>query len=410
MKSVSRRALLKYAAATSLSVALPVWSADTPAHLPFNPITPEEAGVDEKKLRRAIAFIKGEIAAGTIPGAGLVATRKGRKFVEHFEGTYRDASGEDKPFHPGVSNPLFSFSKGIGATVAVMVKQDGLIDFDVPVSTYIPEYKGGGKDETTLRHLLTHSAGIPGVSHKAVDTEETWNAYLAELCAAEVEWPVGSKTAYHGLSGLFVVAEAIRRVSGMKSWETICRERLFESIGAESLTFTPPRGDAPVSVMTGYFDSIAPGANGIGGHPAGGCFGTPDDMLRVLNMINQGGTWNSTRLLKPEALQEMLTVQYADAIAKDVAEGRSPAHEPWGLGWLVRGTAPKCGAGPWFGFGDSKSPTLFGHAGVDTIYGVGDPARDLAFVFAMTGKLSTADESTRIRREVSNLLQEAVLA
>ncbi len=410
MPSVSRRTLLKYAAATTIGVAMPSWSAAPPSHLPFNPITPEEAGVDDKKLARVVAFIKAEIAAGTIPGAGLVATRKGRKFVEHFVGNYRDASGEDKPFHPGVSNPLFSFSKGIGATVAVMVKQDGLIDFDIPVSTYIPEYKGGGKDETTLRHLLTHSAGIPGVSHKAVDTEETWNAYLAELCAAEVEWPVGSKTAYHGLSGLFVVAEAIRRVSGMKSWETICRERLFESIGAESLTFTPPRGDAPVSVLPGYFDSIAPGANGIGGHPAGGCFGTPDDMLRVLNMITQGGTWNSTRLLKPEAHQEMLTVQYADAIAKDLAEGRSPAHEPWGLGWLVRGTAPKCGAGPWFGFGDSKSPTLFGHAGVDTIYGVGDPARDLAFVFAMTGKLSTADESTRIRREVSNLLQDAVIA
>ncbi len=410
MKPVTRRAMLKLAAATSIGVAMPTWSAARPSHLPFNPITPEEAGVDDKKLARVVAFIKAEITAGTIPGAGLVATRKGRKFVEHFEGNYRDATGEDKPFHLGVSNPLFSFSKGLGATVAVLVKQEGLIDFDVPVSTYIPEYKGGGKDETTLRHLLTHAAGIPGVSHGAVDTEEGWNAYLAKLCAAEVEWPVGSRTGYHGLSGLFVVAEAIRRVSGMQSWEAICRERLFAPVGAESFTFAPPRGEGPVSVLPGYFDSIAPGANGIGAHPAGGCFGTPDDMLRVLNMINHGGTWNGTRLLKPEALQEMLSVQYADAIAKDVAEGRAPAHEPWGLGWLVRGTAPRCDGGAWFGFGDSKSPTLFGHAGVDTIYGVGDPARDLAFVFTMTGKLSTADESTRIRREVSNLLQEAVLA
>lgn len=410
MHPVSRRTLLKYVAATSFGAALPAWSAATTPHLAFNPITPEEAGVDEKKLGRAVAFIEAEIAAGTIPGAGLVATRKGRKFVEHFSGTYRDASGEDKPFHPGVSNPLFSFSKGIGATVAVMVKQDKLIDFDVPVSTYIPEYKGGGKDETTLRHLLTHSAGIPGVTHGAVDTPEAWNAYLAKLCAAQVEWPVGSKTAYHGLSGLFVVAEAIRRVSDMKSWEAICRERLLDPVGAESITFTPPRGDAPVSMLPGYFDSIAPGANGIGAHPAGGAFGTPDDMLRVLNMIQQGGTWHGTTLLQPEALREMLTVQYGDAIARDVAEGRSPAHEPWGLGWLVRGTAPKCGAGPWFGFGDGKSPTLFGHAGVDTIYGVGDPARDLAFVFVMTHKLPSAEESTRLRREVSNLLQEAVVA
>lgn len=414
MKTFPRRTLLKYAAATSLFATLPVWKANakpaTPTVQAFNPITPEEAGVDEKKLGRAIAFIEAELAKGTIPGAALVATRKGRKFVEHFTGTYRDASGEDKPFHPGVASPLFSFSKGIAATVAMMVKQDGLIDFNVPVSTYIPEYKGGGKDETTLRHLVTHSAGIPGVTHGAVDTPEAWNAYLEKLCAAQVEWPVGSKTAYHGLSGMFLVAESIRRVSNMKSWESICRERLFDPIGAESFTFAPPRGDTPVSVLPGYFESIETGKNGIAGHPAGGAFGTSDDMLRLLNMIEQGGTWHDAMLLSPDSLQEMLTVQYADAIAKDVAEGRHPAHEPWGIGWLVRGTAPKCDAGPWFGFGDSKSPTLFGHAGVDTIYGVGDPARDLAFVFAMTHKLPSPEESTRLRREVSNLLQDAVLA
>jgi CubicO group peptidase (beta-lactamase class C family) len=404
MHTLPRRSFLKYSAAASLGAALPAWSDAV-----FAPANPADLQVDAEKLAGVVAFIESEIAAGTIPGAGLVATRRGQKFVEHFSGTYRDASGEDTPYHPGVANPLFSFSKGIAATVAMMVKQEGLIDFDVPVSTYIPEYTDGGKDGTTLRHLLTHAAGIPGVTHGAVDTEEAWNAYLAKLCAAEVEWPVGSRTGYHGLSGMLVVAEAIRRVSGMKSWENICRERLFDPLGAESFTFAPPRGSGPVSVLPGYFDSIAPGANGIGAHPAGGAFGTADDMLRVLNMIVQGGTWQGKTLLQPEALTEMLTVQYAESIAKDVAAGKSPTHEPWGIGWLVRGTAPKCDAGPWFGFGDGTSPTLFGHAGVDTIYGVGDPARELAFVFAMTHKLPSAEESTRLRREVSNRLQDAVL-
>lgn len=401
MNTLPRRTFLKSAA--SLLAAMPAWSES-----PFAPTSPADLQVDAEKLAGVIAFIDAEIAAGTIPGAALVATRSGKKFVEHFSGTYRDASGEDKPYHAGVANPLFSFSKGIAATVAMMVKQEGLIDFDVPVSTYIPAYTGGGKDLTTLRHLLTHAAGIPGVRHDAVDTEEQWNAYLGKLCAAEVEWPVGSRTGYHGLSGMFVVAEVIRRVSGMKSWEAICRERLFDPIGADSFTFAPPRGEEAASVLPGYFDSLQ--SNGIGAHPAGGAFGTADDMLRLLNMIVAGGTWNGKTLLRPEALKEMLTVQYADHIATDVAAGKSPTHEPWGIGWLVRGTAPKCDAGPWFGFGDATSPTLFGHAGVDTIYGVGDPARELAFVFAMTHKLPSAEESTRLRREVSNRLQDAVLA
>jgi CubicO group peptidase (beta-lactamase class C family) len=371
----------------------------------FPRIEPAEARVDAEKLAKAVAFVEAEVKAGSMPGAALVATRGGRKFVEHYCGTYRGFDGADKPFGPGVSSALFSFSKGISATVAVMAHQDGLIDYDVPVSTYIPEFKGGGKDVITLRHLLTHSAGIPSVNSGPASTDEEWAAFLKTVCAAEIEWPVGSKCAYHAVSGMFVVAEAVRRVSGMKSWNDICRERLFEPIGAKSLAFGPFPADIPRAVTPGYFTSDK---NGLGGHPAGGCFGTVDDMLRVLNLIVWGGTWGRS-LLRPEARKEMLTVQYADQIAKAVAEGKTPVHESWGLGWLVRGTAPSNPAGYWFGFGDSKSPTLFGHAGVDTVYGDGDPARDLAYVFIITDKARNAEEATRLRREVSNLLQDAVL-
>jgi len=134
-----------------------------------------------------------------------------------------------------------------------------------------------------------------------------------------------------------------------------------------------------------------------------------EDMLRVLNLIVQGGAWNGHVLLQPDARQEMLTVQYASEIAVSVAAGNAPAHEHWGLGWLIRGNGDTCGSAHWFGFGDFKSPTLFGHAGVETVYGVGDPARQLAFVFIMTDRPKNAEESTRLRREVSNLLQDAVI-
>ena len=375
----------------------------------FRSIDPVKVKVDPEKLAKAIVFIDTEVKAGSIPGAALVATRRGRKFVEHYCGSYRNLDGTDKPFECTVSSPLFSFSKGISATVAVMAHQDGLIDYDLPAQTYIPEFTGGGKEAITLRHLLTHSAGIPSVPIALVGTEDQWRAYIKTLCAASIEWPVGSRTAYHGISGLFVVAEAIRRVSDMKPWDLICRERLFKPIGAQSFSFGPFPADFPVAVIPAYFKSINPSKNSFIGHPAGGCFGTVDDMLRLLNLIVAGGKWHGHRLIKPEPLKEMLTVQYAVEIAKAVNDGKAPAHEPWGLGWLVRGTAPRCEGGPWFGFGDSKSPTLFGHAGVETVYGDGDPARDLAFVFIMTDKPRDATEATRLRREVSNLLQDAVI-
>lgn len=405
MKHTGRRAFLKSTLAASLAAGMPGWAAQ--AGPPFPACDPEEVQVDPARLRRATDFIDAEIAAGTFPGAALVATRHGRTFASHCRGTYRDADGADRPLHAGVSHPLFSFSKGVAGTVAALARQAGLIDYDAPVSLYIPEYQGGGKDGTTVRHLLTHAAGIPAESHGPVDTDEQWQSYLDQLCAAEAAWPPGSRTAYHGLSGMFLVAEVIRRVSGRRPWEAICREHLFAPIGA-GFTFAPDPAATPVAVAPGYFDSIAPGKNGIGSHPAGGIFGTPEDMLRLLNLIALGGAWQGKTVLQPDTLTELLTVQYADAIARAVAAGEAPAHEPWGIGWLVRGTAPKCDGGPWFGFGDGTSPTLFGHAGVDTVYGVGDPARALAFTFIMTAKLKDAAASTRVRREVSNLLQAAV--
>jgi len=372
----------------------------------FPVVEPSLVDVDPQKLTRALTFIDAEVQGGSIPGAALVATRHGKKFVEHYCGVYRDLDGSERPFNGSVANPLFSFSKGISATVAVMAHQDGLLDYDVPVSAYVPEFTGGGKEAITLRHLLTHSAGIPSAGAGPAFTEEEWRAFLKTLCAATIEWPVGSRTAYHAVSGMFVVAEAIRRVSGKKPWNDICRERLFDAIGAQTLTFAAPAATHPASSVPGYFTSM--NTFGLGGHPAGGGFGTVDDMLRVLNLIASGGSWQGKQLLKPKALKEMLTVQYAAQIAEAVAKGQPPAHESWGLGWLVRGTAPKCPAAHWFGFGDSQSPTLFGHAGVDTIYGDGDPARQLAYVFVMTGKPRDAAESTRLRREVSNRLQAAI--
>ena len=365
--------------------------------------------VDPARLADAVRLVDNEVRQGTVPGAALVAIREGRCFLAYYRGTARTADGDQVPMAPGLLLPLFSFSKGISATVAVLAHQKGLIDYDLPVRTYVPEFTGDGREAITLRHLLTHAAGIPAPGAAPVATEEQWQAYAATVAGAQVEWPPGSRTAYHGLSGLFVVAEAIRRVTANRPWEAICREWLFDPIGARGFTFGTPPPDAAVALPASYFTSLEPGQHAMAGHPAAGAFGRVDDMLRLLHLIVSDGRWLGFPLIRRESLRQMLTVQYASQIAEAVTAGRAPAHEPWGLGWLVRGTAPRCDAGAWFGFGDAATPTLFGHAGVETVYGVGDPARRLAFVFVTSDKPRDADETPRLRREVSNLLQQAVL-
>ncbi len=369
----------------------------------FEPVEPASVGVDPERLARVTAFLDDERAKGSFPGAALVATRHGKTFLSAFRGGYCDGTTRDVPYGPDVVNMVYSFSKVVTATVVVMVHQDGLLDYDAPVSTYIPEFKGGGKDGITVRQCLTHSAGIPNPPMSTALTEEDWQRNLDAVCAHEVEWPLGSKTLYHGLSGAFVSAAVVRCVCGNKPWNDICRERLFDPIGARTMTFglppekekvalTPQPKKLPVTLKGGY--------SGMLGHPGGGCFARPEDMLRLLNLHLNGGLWNGKRLIRKNAFQEMHRVQYADQIAAALKAGKKPTHEYWALGWLTRG---KTDTG-WFGFGNVVSEHAYGHAGINTVIGIADPETGLALAFLTTDSPGSDEETVRLRNTVTNLV------
>jgi CubicO group peptidase (beta-lactamase class C family) len=368
---------------------------------------PAEVGIRPQKLRELIAFLDAELKAETFPGCALVASRYGKVFLEEYKGTYLALGGGRKQCEPAVSYMLFSFSKGVSATVIATARQEGLLDYDVPVSRYIPEFTGQGKEAVTLRHVLTHAAGIPSAPFHPVTTPAQWDAAIKALQSVKVEWSPGSRTQYHGF-GMLVAAEALRRVSKQRPWNTLCRERLFEPLGASSLTFALPAANSPVALTPGFFDSLEGKGGQFIGHPAGGCFGTVLDALRVLNLHLTGGAWQGRTILRPQTVAEMHTVQYRKEIAAARANKKPPTHETWGLGWLLRGDGPVTGPVPWFGFRDQSEAAVFGHAGIDTVIGVASPARQVALMFLTTRSPKNGDTTTRLRNEVVNRMLAAV--
>jgi CubicO group peptidase (beta-lactamase class C family) len=201
-----------------------------------------------------------------------------------------------------------------------------------------------------------------------------------------------------------VAAEVVRRKSGGKSWDTICRERLFEPIGAGSLSFALPPDDAPVALTPQPKDlpKTLREAFPFAGHPAGGCMGTAADALKVLQLHLDGGMWKGKRLLKEQPLRDMHTVQYQKEIDAARAAGTAPVHEPWGLGPLLRGPGAKSGAHDWFGFRDQSSAGVFGHAGIDTVIGVADPLGERAVVFITTQSPPSSEKTVALRNGVVN--------
>ncbi|MGV3722842.1 MAG: serine hydrolase domain-containing protein [Actinomycetota bacterium] len=355
-------------------------------------------------LREVRAFLEAEQLAGVFPGMALAVSRDNRQRFESYYGTYCALGHRDAAIRAHVLHPLYSYSKLVSATVVMMAVEDRLVALDTPVKSYISEFTGGGKDAITLRHLLTHSAGIPAVPLGAARTEEQWKQAVAVACAAKTDWEPGSRTAYHALSGLFVAAECVRRKQGGKPWDAICRERLFAPIGAHSLTFALPADDAPVALTPQPKELPKTLADHFqyAGHPAGGCLGTAADALKVLELHLHGGVWRGKRLLKQETLAEMHRVQYQKQIDEARAAGKAPTHEPWGLGPLMRGPGPKAGGHDWFGFRDQASPGIFGHAGIDTVIGVADPVGKRALMFITTQSPPTSPKTVELRNGVVN--------
>lgn len=365
----------------------------------------QETG-DHEALKPALEFISAEFEAKTFPGAVLAVEHGGRNVLERYWGTYAGPESPSTPYTSDVFNLLFSFSKVLSATVVVMAHQDGLLEYDKPLSTYIPEFKGGGKDAITLRHALTHSAGLTTTPLEPVLSEDQWNKAIADLCAVEVEWEPGSKTAYHAISGLLLAAEAVRRVSDRKPWADICRDRLFAPLGADGLTFglppegsrvalTPPPKSYPCPIDTEHVPFV--------GHPSGGAFGRVGDMLKFLRLHLNRGVWNGKVLVQPNAFEEMHRVQYAEPIAAAKAAGKPPNHEYWALGFLTRGDTQE----GWFGFGNVASEQAYGHAGIDTVIGIADPTRDVAMVFITTASPGEASTTMRLRNTVTNKVMAA---
>lgn len=337
-------------------------------------------------------FVEEAIRAGTIPGAALIASQSGKTVYEQTWGSCCTRTERTVPVAKNTRHLFFSYSKMVTTTVFAQVWEREGFALDRPVREFLPSFMGGGKDAITVRHALTHSAGIPNADLTEVETAAGWDAFLAQLSKKDVEWKPGSKTAYHALTGHFLAAAIASKLAG-KPWERLCQELLFTPLGAKTLTFGTPAAREFLAITPQPKDLPVKSLEGFAGHPAGGCSGTMQDALKVLQLHTENGIWQGKRLLKPETLAELHRVQYP---------GQSATHEPWGLGFLLRGPGPAGGGHGWFGFQNQSEPRIFGHAGIDTVIGVADPVRKRALFFATTDSPKPQERVAPLRNGITD--------
>jgi len=195
----------------------------------------------QQQIQRHIDTLVG---AGAETGVQVAVYRDGALIVDAVAGTADSATGR-----PLTSDtPIFSFStaKNVTATLAHLLVARGYLAYDSPVTDLWPEFGIHGKATATLRHVLTHTVGLPAMPREITPAElPDWSRVCQSVAAAEPRWRPGTATGYHSYTFGYLVGELARRATGRPMGELL-REWITAPLGIEGqLYFAAPRESLP---------------------------------------------------------------------------------------------------------------------------------------------------------------------
>jgi CubicO group peptidase (beta-lactamase class C family) len=198
------------------------------------------SGIQEQ-IQRHIDTLVG---TGAETGVQVAVYQDGVLIVDAVAGTADAATG--RPVTSGT--PIFSFSTGknVAATLAHLLVARGFLDDDSLFTDLWPEFGVHGKATATLRHVLTHTVGLPAMPREITPAElPDWTRVCEALAAAEPRWRPGAATGYHSYTFGYLVGELARRATG-RSMSELLREWITVPLGIEGqLYFAAPEEALP---------------------------------------------------------------------------------------------------------------------------------------------------------------------
>jgi CubicO group peptidase (beta-lactamase class C family) len=196
--------------------------------------------MSEEHLPVAVdAVLDDAIGTGAEVGLQVVVIREGRVLVDTARGMADPRTGACVD-----GDTLFwaaSTAKGVASTVAHVLVERGELADDMRVVEVWPEFGAHGKDAVTLRHVLLHTAGVPGLpaGTSAADLCD-WDRMCAAIAGAEPWWEPGTRFGYHAKTFGFVLGEILRRSTGA-TISALLRERVTGPLGvADDVHFGVP--------------------------------------------------------------------------------------------------------------------------------------------------------------------------
>ena len=191
----------------------------------------------QEKVQKAIDQL---IESGAERGLQVAVYHHGRQVVDAVAGIADPATGRayasDTPVY------CYSVVKAAASTLVHMLVERGKFGYDTPVAELWPEFAANGKDKVTVRHVLNHTAGVPGIPlTTTIEDLCDWDKMCSAIAAEKLWWEPGTKIGYHAYTFGYITGEIIRRVTG-RPISQVLREQISGPLGVEhELYFGMPR-------------------------------------------------------------------------------------------------------------------------------------------------------------------------
>lgn len=311
------------------------------------------------RVDEACAKVLAATASGEVSAATLYVQQGGQVFEQGF-GKARSAR---EVFL------LASITKPMTAVAVMKLVERGQISLEKPARTYIPEFRGGDRDKVTVRHLLTHTSGLPDMLPENTELRKRHaplKDFVAGTCKTPLLFAPGTEVRYQSM-GILLAAEIVERITG-QSLREFLKAEVYAPLGMTSASLglggrriadtaqSQVTGDDDWNWNSAYWRDL--------GAPWGGAHASAPDVAKFLEYFLHP----RDGILKASTARQMVTNQNAGL------------NKPWGIGFLVDGTA----------YGKSCVANTFGHWGSTGTVAWADPQKDLIMVLLTT---KPADQS-----------------
>lgn len=364
-------------------------------------ISPASVGLPRAAVEAIWSAVHRLYRTALYPAIALCVRHRGQVILDraigHVRGNAPGGSGPLVPVTPKTPFCIFSASKAVTAMLIHLLDDRGLLHVDDQVGEYLPEFARHGKRWVTIRHVLTHRAGLPTLPQDRFDPELLLHPeeVVRMLCDARPTFRPGRRLAYHAITGGYLLGEVVRRVTG-KRIDAVLREALLDPLGFQTLDYgyRGPLADVAENAFTGPppplgLARVVKNALGVtfaeacalsnteawlqAVVPAGNIVANANEFSRFFQLLLNQGELDGTRVFDARTVRRATTETAWLELDLTVL-------------WPVRyGVGLMLGADRLSVFGP-RTRHAFGHLGFINVFGWADPDRELAVGLLTSGK------------------------